>query len=654
MSSVAAYIGNAFSFWPTSKKNPQEGWFSAKLVLGTIFLIGHLLSIFLVELTYLSEQFQGVANLIFSLSFHLLLGIPLYVRTIKKHSERTKIILYALSLALFIYSTLEWIAGSTPSYYLTSSYIIFIVCLLSSLENKSVRNSLKKIRAIRNLCVPNALKKVGSDFVSVATNDLKKGDIIKVGAEEMIPHDGIIVNGVTSVDESKITGDLKRHPKGTGDYVVGSTLNRDNEILVEVTDDSTINKIISALKNNQKEKIPLYKSVRNYCFGMQFLGLLVAAAIFYYNYIVLDFNLVTVIRSVTATILSFSIASHVPLILISSNNIIGSAFKKGIFFKDVNKLDKIAQLDTLYFDRTGTLTRGKYTYSQSFIEHGINQGKLLSSAFSLEAHTRGAFSTALESHPWYNEIPIYKVRDFKTHPGLGVSGYIQSRSEKEYFAAFGSMRFVKRMQMYISKDMRAKIDELESIGETVILCGYDRKVNGLISLSDNARPGVREMLKSIQSVGIEPGLITSHSEDSLSSLATSLELKKVYARCTPEEKVSKIEKEKTSKNTVGFVGKENNKLCFEKSDVSMTLSTKTNINLSSDILIMGSDVNLISWLVTTIKTVYKRAQFHKKTAFVFSILLAGFSAFHLVTPELVLSFMLILNLIYLRSLTVEA
>jgi len=337
-------------------------------------------------------------------------------------------------------------------------------------------------------------------------------------------------------------------------------------------------------------------------------------------------------------------------VLIAINIFQDSILSKGIVLKNTNAYSTINSLDLLFLDKTGTLSRGNFEYSQYFLEMGTNQGRLLSTFFSLTKLSDHPLSQAMESHPWYHEIYQHPVEDFKTHPGLGICGRIKPKSERAYFAVVGNLRFLKRMQMYITREMKSKIDDLEAMGETVLLCGYDRQIKGILSFADTLRPHVRSTIKEIHKENIETAILTGDSEEAISRLVNESNIKRVYSRCTPTEKAAKISKEVNEGNIVGFIGSKGNKLPFKEAHLNMTLDTGPGISTQqADALIMSSNFRLCSWLLINTRKLYSRISARFTASIIFGLLFAGTSAWALTTPEFIMTIMLILNLLLLKS-----
>jgi len=642
-------------YYPDERKESPKTCLLLKLGMGSSFmLVALLLNVqHLLPVEFLQRHATDISITSASL-LQFFLGLPLYWHVLTKPKQNSgKLPLALASLLAYGFTLYQLNQGIDSQLYFTASIIIYIATLLTYLEYRSIDITSQPLVKVKKWGSDQAFKKVGRQFEVVATSTLKKGDIVKIKAGEMIPQDGIIVSGTTSVDESSLTGGFKPLLKEKGDFVVGFTINRDSEITIELTKDQAETiyaKMIYYLDKICHGHPPIYKKLEIYSQSVTFIGILTALIVFYYQFILSSIPLPVAFRIALTTLISFSAFSLTPTAIMATHNFLGLMIRRGILIKKGKYIELLGRLKTLYFDKTGTLTKGDFEYSESFIEMGTNQGKFLSTIFSLESQSNHPFSEAIETHPWFNEIPKHEVKDFKIHPGLGVCATIQPKAKNGFFAAVGNLRFLKRMQMFITRDMKYKMDDLETIGETVLLCGYDRHVIGLISFSDTLRPHVTETLKAIQKLKIEPAIITGDSEEAITHLAEELEIKKIYARCTPEEKAAKIGREINLGNLTGFVGNQRDEVAFTKADISISTDTGSDIlNQNANVVIMGSDFRLLSWLLQKSKAYVQTINFNMIISTFFIATYATLSILDKVKPEFITVFILMLNLLILRS-----
>lgn len=558
------------------------------------------------------------------------------------------------SLICFAYGSFQLSVGDPFIYFFGLALAILIATgLMVFLENKYLAQTNDYLPKILNLRCEQSLKKTKTGFVECATATLQKGDVIQVKTGSKIPMDGVIVSGTTSVDETVFTGEPKILLKEKGDPVIGGSINRDGDITIELTTDRAANileKIIQTYEKLLPASLALSVKTKRMSAALSYFGILLGCINFYIQNFIRLSPLEYTVKSTVAILLACSAFSFFTIAMMAIHIFIQHLIQKGVLMTKWETLDNLSRLNTLFFDKTGTLTKGDYEYSQTFLEKGTNQGKLLASFFSLESHSSHFLFKAMETHPWFNEIQKDEVKNFEIHPGLGVCGMVYPKGQREYFTAVGNLRFLKRMQMYVTREMKAQIDDVEDMGDTVVLCGYDRQVKGMMSFSDILRPHVKEMLHDIQKLHVEPAIITSDSEEVLSELVQQLNLKKIFSRCTPEEKVAKIGKEKNQGKVIGLVSDSDDMRALEKADISVCIDTGTAItNKVADVLIMGSDIRLVSWLIQRTKSLYKSVYICAGIFALNSLVLTGLSFKNILQPETVGLTSVIVNMAVLNA-----
>lgn len=524
------------------------------------------------------------------------------------------IISFTLLCSLGIYTIFTPFHHSSNLLFATASVVLTGLFILFKEEKKLFRRSSKRLNFDNKIQISDFVRRLDHNSVmeEISIENIKKGDIIKVLPNEFIPRDGIIIQGTTSVDEALLIGEFRPLLKAKGDHVVGGSFNRDSIILIEVQN-AFENDLLSQIKVRAKDLLDsssgttklTIKITRALTFALSFYSILVFCFHYFFQNISFSYSLQNAL-----SVLLLVPVMHPRTFSKALKTLVKNIINKGVLVTNKAVLSNLIQLKSLFFNKTGTLTKGQYYYSQSCIETGNNLGRLLTTIFSLEKYSNHPLATAVSTHPWYNEITIHEVKDAKYKPGLGVSGTIQPKHGKSYFAAVGNLRFLKRMQFYISKELKSKIDDLESIGETVILCGYNRQIKGLISFSDTLRKNVKDTLHDLKDMGIEICLLTGDTDKAVTQLTGTLGIKKTYSRCIPQEKISAIQKHKEKQSIVGLVG---NKITSDNrpKEIDILISTNTGTNISNhpaDIIVMGSNFRLISALISKTKKLFLHIQ----------------------------------------------
>lgn len=511
--------------------------------------------------------------------------------------------MYVLALASF------FVAAPEPEVLLAAGVLPLAAALLDTAVASRHRRARASLKFLDDLAVPSARRLNAGVETLIPTLQLKPGDRVVVLAGEPIPTDGTLVQGMSSADESLLTAEFRPVFKQKGDVVLASTLNRDRTITIEVTKppgENTLQSLIKLLRAAAGDSQEQSRPAERLRFALTMGALLLAAAAFADRFFRLHDSPFTALAA-TFGVLAVAVPYHlVAIIACERAKTVGGLAQAGIIVRAPGVLEKLSRIQTLFFDKTGTFTRGTFTYSQMFTEHGINQGRFLATLFSIEGPSRHPLSRGMETHPWYNELHKYPISDFQLHQGLGVCATVRPQGEEPYLAAAGNLRFLKRLQMHISRDMRAKIEELESVGETAVLCGYGGEVRGVMSFSDVIRPRVRETLREIQALGVEPGLITGDTEATLTHLTGSLGINKIYSHCIPQEKHDKIKREQAQGKVVGLVSDGFHEV-LSHADVALTLDAgSVLLTRPAGVLIPGSSFALIAVALRLSKTCFTR------------------------------------------------
>lgn len=598
----------------TEFKSPSDtasSWWTVKFAFGLLFFATNGIAAALTRFALIPATPAFTVQAAVSGIALAFLGIPLIrgltsktviLRTRPNWTKLPALLTAFLSFALAFVSLTRNGANSSITLMLISFAPVSLT-MLSLLNALSDAGGMTSDPALTTLRVETAYQSVQDRILPVPTDSLKLGDVFSVRAGEKIPRDGTVLRGTTGVDESALTGDPRPRLKERGEPVVGGSLNRDGDILVQVTNvrsEDTLERLIAKTEHTLASPPTACRqmdlvSKTGLALSFALATLAFACAFFLRGMDPLAASL-PAMAALLASPLSAGKSCRDGFI-----KLIAAARAKGIVFSGGTDVESLARVNSVFFNKTGTLTRGDFTFSQVFIESGTNQGELLYSLFSIEQDLSHPLAKAMETHPWYIEMPAQPVRDVRVSPGLGVSAIVCPRGGADpYLAAAGNLRFVKRMRFFVSRDMKAKMDDLEEMGETAILVGYDRQVHGILSFSDTLRKGVRSTLRSLQRLGLETALITGDTEKTVTHLTGTLGIKKIHSRCTPEEKSAKIAKERESGAKVAVVDSDrDDNSALKAADISLSLDTGTAIaGHQANILLLGPDFTLIRWLFT--------------------------------------------------------
>ena len=440
---------------------------------------------------------------------------------------------------------------------------------LTSMKTKSHLQSLLKLET------PYAWRVSEDEKVSkVAVDELKTNDIIKVHKGERIPADGLLVKGHTLIDESAITGESSLKEKTNGSIVYAGSICMDSELLISVTKtgrETALGRMISLIEDAYNSKSP--RQVYADQMAKKLVGLSYAMTIFTFLFtknmnkalgmLVIDF--VCGIKLSTSAAFSATI---------------GKAAKQGILIKDSSYIEELAQIDTVVFDKTGTITEGRPYITQMKGYNGYSVKEVLYKAAILEQTSSHPLAYAFleEAKKQQLSLPEISVHNqVEVQTGKGIFGEVDGS-----LVHVGSLRFLQDEEIMI--DSLALSDHTHSV-----FVAIDGKLAGAITIQDRIRDGMGIAIKSLRALGIKKTLMLTGDEyGNAAAVARRVKLDKVYAKLLPEDKVRILRKESV-KGKVAMVGDGmNDAPALAHANVGITFGGKR-----TDLAVEASDIVIV-------------------------------------------------------------
>lgn len=392
-------------------------------------------------------------------------------------------------------------------------------------------------RSIRELVAsfpPTATVLRDGRQVIVHTHSVSVGELILVKPGEKIPLDGVVVEGETSVDQSPITGESIPVPKTVGDEVYAGTMNIDGFIKVRVTkpaNETFYSKMLSIVREAEKRKAPTERFIDRFARLYTPIVILTAAIIALVPPLLGQPLIPWVYRGLTLLVISCPCALVIstPVTLTSS---IMAAARKGILIKGGAHLEVLSKSLIFAFDKTGTLTKGTIKVSKVIpLRREVEVKEILKAAASLEALSNHPIARAIVEKALQEGVELGRVEDFKSMPGLGVSGKVD-----------GKLYVVGRRTLFPEE---CHVPELNP-GASVFV-GSNSAILGAILFSDELREDARYCVEELRRRGVKTVIISGDSDEAVKAVARSLNVDEYYAGLLPHEKVSVVEK-------LGFMG----------------------------------------------------------------------------------------------------
>lgn len=534
--------------------------------------------------------------------------------------------------AAYFYSIYMWIihAGEKhiPLYFETSAVLITLILLGKYFEAKAKGHASDAINKLLSLQVKEARVERDGEAVSLPVDQVQKGDVLLIKSGEYVPLDGEIIEGETSLDESMLTGESIPVDKTIGDEVIGATLNHGNFIKVKVThtgDDLVLNQIIKIVEEAQGEK-PNIQRLADKISGIfvpTVLGIALVVFIIWFSFIT-PFNFQSSLEVFIAVIV---IACPCALGLATPTSIMagsGRSAELGVLFKSSEALEQTQNVDTIVLDKTGTLTEGQPSVYK-VIDNTDNQqfGTLVK---SLEVQSEHPLSQAITDY--YQDAQNLIVEQYQTHPGNGISGYINGQ-----FIKIGSQSFIQPDLNDWDEQLEAEIKNLQHQGSTVVLASIDNQFAGLIALRDEPKTSAKALIERLNP-HYDIVMLSGDSQGTAEAIAEELGINRVIAGVKPDHKAEEITKLQDEGKNVMMVGDGiNDAPALEKSNIGLAMGTGSDIAIEAgDIMIVGGDIEKVEDALDMSQRTMKNIKQNLFFAFCYNAIGIPIAAFGLLAP----------------------
>ena len=467
-----------------------------------------------------------------------------------------------------------------------STVVVALVVLGLALEIKAKGRTSEAIKKLIGLQAKTARVLRDGKEVDLPVEEVLAGDIVVVRPGDKIPVDGEVTEGSSAVDESMITGESMPVEKGTGDEVIGSTLNKTGSFKFRATrvgKDTALANIIRMVKDAQGSKAPIQRvvdTVSGY-FVPAVMILAILAFLAWY-----DFGPEP--RIVYATIIlvtTLIIACPCALGLATPTSLtvgIGKGAENGILIRSGDALQSAEKLNSIILDKTGTITRGEPALTDVVAAPGQNKDEVLRLAASLERGSEHPLGEAIVKGAEARKLALIDAKGFAAIPGHGVSGRIGDRD-----VLLGNAKLMRDRGIAIEA-LISDWERLANEGKTPMYVSIDGKAGGLIAVADTVKPDSKAAIAALKRLGIEVVMLTGDNARTAKAIAAEVGVDRVLAEVLPHEKAHEVQKLQLEGKTVGMVGDGiNDAPALSQADVGFAIGTGT------DVAIEASDVTLI-------------------------------------------------------------
>lgn len=530
------------------------------------------------------------------------------------------------TLAAFIYGIFaiyKIIIGDNPHDYAMHLYfesiatILTLITLGKYLEAVSKGKTSESIKKLMGLAPKVATVIRDNKEMQVSIEDVEISDIVIVKPGEKIPVDGEVIEGITSVDESMLTGESIPVEKVTGSTVIGASINKNGFIKYKATkvgQDTALAQIIKLVEDAQGSKAPIAKiaDVMSAYFIPVVISLAIISSV---SWLIAGESF---IFSLTIFISVLVIACPCALGLATPTAIMvgtGKGAENGILIKGGEALETTHKIDTIVFDKTGTITEGKPKVTD-IITNSISEEELLILAASSEKGSEHPLGEAILNEGRNKNLKLKKIDKFNAIAGQGIDVVIEN---KNILLGNRKLMIDQNIDITIFND---KVEDLSNQGKTPMYIAINKEIKGIIAVADVVKVSSKKAIETLHKMGIKTVMITGDNENTAKAIAKEVGIDNVLAEVLPKDKAKSIKKLQDKNKKVAMVGDGiNDAPALAKADIGIAIGSGSDVAIESgDIVLIRSDLMDVSKAIKLSKATIRNIKQNLFWAFAYNVL----------------------------------
>jgi Cu+-exporting ATPase len=497
--------------------------------------------------------------------------------------------------AAYLYSaTVTIVPGYFPFesvYFETAAIIITLILIGRLLETRTKEKASYAVRKLLDLQPKRArvIRRNQVEEVEIPIEQVEEGDVMVVRPGERIPSDGVIIDGLSSVDESAVTGESIPVDKKNQDEVIGATINKSGLLKVKATkvgQDTVLSQIIALVEEARSGKAQMQRLVdqvaKYFVPAVLVVALGVGLGWYFVGGIGITFSLLAFVSVIIiACPCALGIATPAALMMGA-----GKGAENGILFKGGENLEIASKVNVIVFDKTGTLTKGKPAITDIVDLSGMSENEFVRIVGIAESGSEHPLGQAIVTEAKARGILVSNPESFEA-----VSGHGLRARYGDHVILIGNRKLMNDNSISVTKTVDANLNRLEIQGKTAILAAIDNKIAGVISLADTIKENANAAISSLKNMGIEVIMLTGDNERTAKSVASKLGIDRVVAQVLPQEKEQVISRLKDKENKiVAMVGDGiNDAPALARADLGIAIGSGTDVAKETGGIILIKD-----------------------------------------------------------------
>ncbi|AOT69192.1 heavy metal translocating P-type ATPase [Geosporobacter ferrireducens] len=502
-------------------------------------------------------------------------------------------------------------------YFETAGVIITLILLGKYLEAVSKGRTSEAIKKLMGLAPKTAIVIQEDKEIEIPIEEVEVGDIILVKPGEKIPVDGEVIEGHTTIDESMLTGESIPVDKKVGDKVIGASINKHGSIKFRATKvgtDTALAQIIKLVEDAQGSKAPIAQMadiVSGYFVPIVFVIATLSAFIWYFSGQDTVFAL-TIFIAVLVIACPCALGLATPTAIMVGT---GKGAEYGVLIKGGEALETTHKVQTIVFDKTGTITEGRPEVTDIVTTDVIDRNKLLQIAASAEKGSEHPLGEAIVRGAEKENLVMLKLDRFLAIPGHGIEVELDGQ-----VVLLGNRKLMAERNIALTQ-LEDESDRLASEGKTPMYMAIGDQLAGIIAVADVVKESSAKAIKRLHEMGIEVAMITGDNKKTAQAIAKQVGIDRVLAEVLPEDKANEVKKLQEEGKKVAMVGDGiNDAPALAQADIGIAIGSGTDVAMeSADIVLMRSDLMDVPTAIQLSKSTLRNIKQNLFWAFAYNI-----------------------------------
>lgn len=491
------------------------------------------------------------------------------------------------------------IGAGSIGFWVEGAILIFIFSLSGALETYTTQKSERDLTSLINLQPEQALRIYDGNEELVKVERLTIGDYIFIKPGERIPADGVIVKGVSAIDESTLTGESVPVTKEEKQDVYASTVNLNGSLTVKITKlskDSFVQKIMELVQSAQSEKSPSQLFIERFESKYVKVVLLTVGIMLFLPHFAFGWSWTDTVYHAMILLVVASPCALVAAIMPATLSAISNGARNGILFKGGMHIENLQNIKAIAFDKTGTLTNGTPQVTDILVNNEIDETKILQIVASIEKESTHPLAQAIVKYCNERQIETnFTVNNMKEEIGRGLTALID---EDKW--TIGNEKLLISQYNKDTNWYKKASHAFSAQAKTIVYIAKNDVVIGLIALKDDVRSDTVAAIKLFKKAGIKTIMLTGDNETTAQAIANETKLDDYIANCMPTDKADQIKKFQAHYGKVAMIGDGiNDAPALATADIGIAMGAGTDIALeTADIILIKNNLKKVTYAIT--------------------------------------------------------